>query len=150
MFVADPASSLTQPPDALDAFSRRYLIDGLALLQLLADGSHMFVNAFNDNRQARLYLKDEALELYLLDPDAQVMDVAGDGGPAFKGGPNGASVYSMERRAGAIDGTLPESWAACPLNQGSGYVSEDYRDIIIATPGEDKAATVPSTIPPLT
>jgi phosphatidylserine/phosphatidylglycerophosphate/cardiolipin synthase-like enzyme len=103
------------------------------------DYGDLVVNAFNDNRQARLYLKDEALELYLIDPDAQIMDVAGDGGPAFKGGPNGASVYSMERRAGAIDGTSPDSWAACPLNEGDGYVSESYRDVIIATPGLENA-----------
>ena len=52
-------------------------------------GGDLVVNVFNDDRQSRLYLKDEALELVLKDPDNNVVDTAGDGGPAFAGGRRG-------------------------------------------------------------
>lgn len=103
----------------------------------------LVVNAFNDNRQARLYLKDQALELFLLDPDANVMDVAGDGGPAFAGGPEAAVVRSMERSATGEDGSLPDSWHACAYEEGVGYVSDRFRSTILASPGEDNSDPSP-------
>ena len=103
----------------------------------------LVVNAFNDNRQARLYLKDQALELLLLDPDANIMDVAGDGGPAFAGGPEAAIVRSMERDENGEDGTLPSSWHACAYEEGTGYVSDRFRSTILASPGEANSAPSP-------
>ena len=107
----------------------------------------MVVNAFNDNRQARLYLKDSAQELFLLDPAAQLMDTAGDGGPPFAGGPDNGRSISMERLNPPGDGADPSSWADCILPLGGVNVNPDpvhidqpdgdtYQDIIIASPGE--------------
>ena len=95
----------------------------------------MVVNAFNDNRQSRLYLKDGALELFLRDPDGAIVDSVGDGGAAFAGGPDGSTVRSMERRQSPGDGTLPESWYAFTGAQGTGVVNPDYVSEILASPG---------------
>ncbi|MFT7518967.1 MAG: phosphatidylserine/phosphatidylglycerophosphate/cardiolipin synthase-like enzyme, partial [Kiritimatiellia bacterium] len=79
----------------------------------------LIVNSFNDNRQARLYLKDGAMELFLMDPRGRIMDKAGDGGPAFAGGPEGAKGYSMERsEPNSGDGTVPSSWHTCQAAEG--------------------------------
>ena len=113
-------------------------------------GGDMVVNAFNDNRQARLYLKDSAQELFLLDPEATRMDAAGDGGPPFAGGPDGGVARSMERLDPPGDGTDPSQWADCIAPTGGIWVNPDpvdldapdgetYRDIIIATPGEENS-----------
>ncbi|MCB9682449.1 MAG: lamin tail domain-containing protein [Alphaproteobacteria bacterium] len=100
-------------------------------------GGDLVVNAFNDDRQSRLYLKDGNLSIRLLDPAAVEVDAAGDGGPAFAGGPqNGGIVRSMERNADVTDGTLPQAWHACSLDEGGAYVNETYRGAIRATPGE--------------
>ncbi len=123
-------------------------------------GGDLVVNAFNDNRQARLYLKDANLKLRLLDPDGEELDVAGDGGPAFAGGPHTALdataapdtnpcgwpigtlvARSMERRpieAGGEDGTAPASWYAPALSTCTGglNVREPFRSTVLATPGE--------------
>jgi hypothetical protein len=110
----------------------------------------LIVNAFNDNRQSRLYLKDDAMELFLLDPDANLMDVAGDGGPAFAGGPEGGLdeiVRSMQRTDPPGDGASASSWMASPVTEGGTNVSDapidirdpegpTYRELILATPGE--------------
>jgi hypothetical protein len=104
----------------------------------------MVVNAFNDNRQARLYLKDGQLDLRLLDPKGTLMDRAGNGGPAFAGGPGTADgrpvSRSMERLDGAIDGTLPESWQACALTEGGEGVTPAFRAAVIASPGETNSS----------
>jgi len=98
----------------------------------------LILNSFNDNRQARLYLKDGALELFLRDPDAVILDVAGNGGPAFVGGPDsGGRVRSMERNDEPGDGSLPEAWHAC--TEGGGDVNPAYAATIIATPGADNS-----------
>ncbi len=109
-------------------------------------GGDLVINAYNDDRQSRLYLKDEALELRLLDPDGELMDVAGDGGPAFAGGPSGGVVRSMQRDDPPGDGTQPGSWSASDVSEGGRYVnpapilldepSRTYRSVILATPGE--------------
>jgi phosphatidylserine/phosphatidylglycerophosphate/cardiolipin synthase-like enzyme len=99
----------------------------------------MVVNAFNDNRQARLYLKDTALELFLKDPDNAIMDIAGDGGPPFAGGPEQDVVRSMERVPGTVDGTLPGAWRSCSVAEGGVNVNPDYRQLIRATPGEENS-----------
>jgi len=96
----------------------------------------LVINAYNDNRQARLYIKDSQLELFLKDPANAIMDYAGDGGPAFVGGPAQGKVYSMERRANVGDGRDIGSWKACSLNEGGANVNDAFRDTIIATPGE--------------
>lgn len=107
----------------------------------------LVVNAFNDDRQSRLYLKDQALELILKDPDANVMDVAGDGGPAFAGGPSGDVIRSMQRADPPGDGSDPTSWYPTATEQGGSNVNDaqlnprdenspTYRELIIATPGE--------------
>lgn len=107
---------------------------------------NMVVNAFNDDRQARLYLKDEALQLFLLDADANLVDTVGDGGPAFAGGPNGNVVRSMQRAEEPGDGSLPENWSASAVTEGNenvnpaaivpGIPDVTYRNTILATPGE--------------
>jgi len=110
----------------------------------------LVLNPFNDNRQARLYLKDQALELRLIDPNAALMDRAGDGNPAFAGGPTGgldSPVRSMQRADPPGDGAVPESWSASDVDLGGSNVSAEpidtddprgptYRDLIRATPGE--------------
>ena len=110
-------------------------------------GGDLVVNVFNDDRQSRLYLKDETLELILKDPDNNVVDTAGDGGPAFAGGPQGNVVRSMQRALvpgdGALpgtrppgDGALPGAWSASSVSEGGANVNPDYRGEILATPGE--------------
>ncbi len=94
----------------------------------------MVVNAFNDNRQSRLYLKDGTMEIFLKDPDAAVVDAVGDGGPPFAGGPDGGVVRSMERRQEAGDGTLAESWYSFTGQEGTGVVNPDYAAEILASP----------------
>ncbi len=115
----------------------------------------MVVNAFNDNRQSRLYLKDQRFELFLKDPDGNLMDEAGDGGPAFTGGPEGTVVRSMQRANPPGDGASPARWSANSVTEGGVNVNPDpinlgdsgcavpgeascrtYREIIMATPGE--------------
>ena len=96
----------------------------------------LIVNSFNDNRQARLYLKDGALELLLRDPEGTVIDRAGNGGPAFAGGPLGGKAYSMERRSEPGEGDDPSNWYTCTLDEGGTNVSPEYRSEVIATPGE--------------
>ncbi len=96
----------------------------------------LVLNAFNDNRQARMYIKDGELELVLRDPDGVLIDAAGNGGPAFAGGPDGGVVRSMERLPGENDGTLPSSWKSCTAAAGGGDVNPVYQATIIAMPGE--------------
>ncbi|TVQ91332.1 MAG: hypothetical protein EA397_09730 [Deltaproteobacteria bacterium] len=97
----------------------------------------LVINSFNDNRQARLYLKGSSLELYLRDPRGVVVDQAGDGGAAFAGGPRQGRAFSMERREDAPgDGADPSRWYSCTLDAGGQNVHPDFRDEVIATPGE--------------
>ncbi|MEN0064933.1 MAG: phospholipase D-like domain-containing protein [Myxococcota bacterium] len=99
----------------------------------------LVLNPFNDDRLARLQLKDTSLELFLKDPDNQIVDVAGDGGPAFAGGPLGGPsdpVFSMQRVDPRGDGALPSNWTASSVTEGGSNVSLDYRNQIRATPGE--------------
>jgi phosphatidylserine/phosphatidylglycerophosphate/cardiolipin synthase-like enzyme len=101
------------------------------------------VNAYNDNRQSRLYIKDLELQLSLLDPDGNVVDQVGDGGPPFAGGPttDGSGVVrSMERRFNVGDGSLPESWYSCTLEVGGANVNEGFRNRQVASPGESNSA----------
>jgi len=100
-------------------------------------GGDLVLNAFNDNRQARLYLKGSALELFLQDPNRVVVDVAGDGGAAFAGGPIGGDAHSMERNeADPGDGADPANWYTCTADEGGQNVTPSFRDEVIATPGE--------------
>lgn len=129
-------------------------------------GGDLVVNAFNDDRQARLYLKDEALELFLLDPDANVMDSVGDGGPAFAGGPMNEGgrevVRSMQRIAeptGAppLDGRLRASWGPSLVAEGGANVNpapivatdptRTYKNTILVTPGEPAEPGPTDTLP---
>jgi hypothetical protein len=102
----------------------------------------LVVSTFNDNRQSRLYLKDGALELILRDPDGVEIDRAGDGGPAFAGGPSsdGLTVRSMERRLDPGDGASRGSWYSYTGSTGSGVVNPDYAAEILASPGEDNSS----------
>lgn len=96
----------------------------------------LVVNPFNDDRQARLYLKDEAMELFLKDPDGNVVDTVGDGGPALAGGPNGGVARSMQRLDPPGDGALAASWTASTVAEGGANVNPEFRDTVLATPGE--------------
>ncbi len=95
----------------------------------------------NDNRQHRLYLKDGALELYLRDPDGVLIDRAGDGGPAFAGGPSsdGLVVRSMERSANPGDGAESANWHAFGGTEGTGVVNPDYSAEILASPDAENS-----------
>ncbi len=137
------------PPGAIIPPNSTYLIldhelevyvDGAPQDEVTAyNNGDLVLNPYNDNRQARLYLKDGELELYLKDPRNQVMDRAGDGGPAFAGGPESGDplrVRSMERRSTYGPGEDPASWKACNLDEGGANVNPAYRSTIIATPGE--------------
>lgn len=108
------------------------------------------MNTANDQRFLRLNLKNGDFQLRLLDPHGAEMDIAGDGGPPFAGGRQRAGAalrnLSMERihvvcPAGQPcesigDGTLASSWQACQLEEGGAGVREQYRSIVIASPGE--------------
>jgi phosphatidylserine/phosphatidylglycerophosphate/cardiolipin synthase-like enzyme len=101
----------------------------------------LVLNSFNDNRQARLYLKGSSLELYLRDPRGRIVDRAGDGGAAFAGGPIGGAAFSMERREddpGAGDD--PARWYTCTAPQGGTNINPAFRAEVIATPGEANSA----------
>ena len=103
----------------------------------------LILNSYNDNRQARLYLIDDALELYLNDPFGVRMDTVGDGGPAFAGGPSGTIGYdwvdddgmtqtetatlvrSMVRIDPDRDGSDPAAWAPSSVDEGGSWVNAD-------------------------
>jgi phosphatidylserine/phosphatidylglycerophosphate/cardiolipin synthase-like enzyme len=103
-------------------------------------GGDLVLNAFNDTRQSRLYIKDSNLELLLKDPDANIVDIAGDGGAAFTGGPaNNGEVRSMERNAEPGDGSLPDAWHACSLDEGGEQVNDAFKSFIFATPGQENS-----------
>jgi hypothetical protein len=107
-------------------------------------GGDMVVNSFNDDRQARLALKDGALGLRLLDPDGTEMDVAGNGGPAYAGGPQSdGTVLSMERADEPGEGDDPANWHACSLEVGGTNVTEEFREVMIGTPDEPNSAPAP-------
>ena len=76
------------------------------------------------------------MELFLQDPDAAVVDVAGDGGPPFAGGPDGDVIRSMERRQDAGDGTQAGSWYSFTGTEGTGVVNPDYITEILASPDD--------------
>jgi hypothetical protein len=134
------------PPGAVVGPNSTYLIldhelevyiDGAPQDSVTAyNNGDLVLNPYNDNRQARMYLKDGEMELYLRDPRNQIMDRAGDGGPAMAGGPRNGRVYSMERTSAFADGTQSSSWQDCQLTEGGANVNPDYRAGIIASPGE--------------
>ncbi len=124
----------------------------------------LILNAFNDNRQARLYIVDGSMELMLKDPSGGIMDTVGNGSAAFHGGPTAVvtkegldrdgdptdfeaiEIHSMVRIG--EDGTKPESWAPSSPPEGSDWVNPEpflfdeqdnplwsYRDLILVTPG---------------
>lgn len=113
-------------------------------------GHHAFVNPdfvlnmANDPRFPRLNLKNMGFFIDLRDATGEIIDVAGDRGPAFFGGrketSRGVVNYSMERKIAADgsvgDGMKVDSWKASSVEQGGQNVHPDYRDIIMATPGE--------------
>ncbi len=104
----------------------------------------LILNSFNDNRQARLYLKGSAIELFLKDSNGRVVDVAGDGGAAFAGGPVSGRAHSMERReADPGDGSDPANWYTCTAAEGSDAIHPAFRDQVIATPGEPNSSPPP-------
>lgn len=102
----------------------------------------LVVSTFNDNRQSRLYLKDGSLELILRDPDGAEIDRAGDGGPAFAGGPSadGETVRSMERSDEPGDGADRDRWHAFSESVGRGAVNPVYASEILASPDEPNSA----------
>ncbi|WP_168210590.1 phospholipase D-like domain-containing protein [Persicimonas caeni] len=113
-------------------------------------GNHAFLNPdfvlnmANDPRFPRLNLKNLGFYLDLRDATGEVIDEAGDHGPPFWGGRktvgDGVVNYSMERKIGADgsagDGTKAGSWKASSVDRGGQNVHPDYRDFIMATPGE--------------
>lgn len=114
---------------------------------------NLVVNSYNDNRQSRLYIKDGSFELILRDPAGNDIDFAGDGGPAFSGGPmlgaNGKDTaitdlgydiaQSMERIANPVDGTLGSDWYANTLSVGGENVNVNFEDEVRASPGQENS-----------
>ncbi|MCB9544027.1 MAG: phospholipase D-like domain-containing protein [bacterium] len=118
------------------------------------------MNMANDQRFLRLNLSNARLQLRLLDPRGNVVDVAGDGGAPFAGGreriPGGATddpralrVRSMERVhfdcadgdtdcRPIRDGRDPASWRSCtdPTEAQTAQIREGYEAHVIATPGQ--------------
>jgi phosphatidylserine/phosphatidylglycerophosphate/cardiolipin synthase-like enzyme len=143
-FIVGLPPGSTIPPNGLFTILDHTLEpyqDGVPQDQLSAfRNGDLVVNPFNDNRQARLYLKGGTLEMALVDPFGRVMDEAGNGGPAFFGGPSGGVVRSMERLDPPGDGTVASSWAACPGDEGGENVNEAYKGIMIGTPSEPNRA----------
>ena len=103
-------------------------------------GGNLVLNAYNDNRQARLYLKGSALGLALRDPNSVIVDEAGDGGAAFFGGPIRGRATSMERNPVPGDGAARENWHSCTASEGGVNVNDEFKDEVIATPGEPNSA----------
>jgi phosphatidylserine/phosphatidylglycerophosphate/cardiolipin synthase-like enzyme len=105
------------------------------------------LNMANDPRFPRLNLKNLALALDVRDATGEIIDRAGDGGAPFAGGRKPVSDaqtdyinYSMERIIDASgkagDGTKSGSWKASSVSVGGSNVHPDFRDFIMATPGE--------------
>ena len=116
-------------------------------------GTHAFVNPdfvlnmANDPRFPRLNIKNSSLGLQIRDATHEIIDEAGDRGFPFAGGrepsAGGASDWinhSMERVIGADgsfgDGNEPNAWKTSSVTHGGPNVHPDFRDIIMATPGE--------------
>lgn len=114
------------------------------------DQPHAFLNAdfimnmANDARFLRLNLRNADLFLQLMDSRGNVIDVVGNGGPAFAGGRTveaGVIVNrSMERIHPPGPGDLATSWQPCSAAEGGANVGESFRAIVIATPGEPNAS----------
>jgi phosphatidylserine/phosphatidylglycerophosphate/cardiolipin synthase-like enzyme len=100
------------------------------------------MNLANDPRFPRLNVKDVALDLHLVDTLGRDIDVAGNGGPPFAGGPEFdqnsdiVRVRSMERDVTQKDGTRASAWDDCALSEGGANVNEEFRADVIASPGE--------------
>ena len=114
--------------------------DGVPQDELSAfQNGDLVVDPFNDNRAARLYLKDGQLELFLKDPRGNLIDQAGDGGPAFFGGEDSRVQRSMERNSTPGDGSDPANWHACSLTEGGENVTVEFKGEIMATPGQENS-----------
>ncbi len=112
-------------------------------------GEHAFLNpdfvlnTANDPRFRSLNLKSGFMDLTLQNTREVVVDRAGHGGPPFAGGRDGDTNYSMQRRFNS-DGTVPDgtersSWGRPEAATGGQNVNEDFRDFIIAEPGEENS-----------
>ncbi|MFW5967215.1 MAG: phospholipase D-like domain-containing protein, partial [Persicimonas sp.] len=115
-------------------------------------GTHAFqnpdfvLNKANDPRFPRLDLKNASLDLELRDATGEIIDEAGDAGPAFWGGRDEVDGeilnFSMERRInedGEVqndDGTEEDAWKSASGETGGDNVHPDYRDFMISTPGQ--------------
>ena len=112
----------------------------------------LVVNTYNDNRQARLYLNNQTMELTLRDPEGVVVDQAGDGGLPFAGGAIAdsyesggsithlsTSIISMERRSTPGDGRDPASWYSYSLDEGTGFIYPERRDVVLGSPGVENS-----------
>lgn len=111
------------------------------------------LNTINDPRFPRLNLKNSALRLELRAPKdttgpnpdftPNIIDAVGDYGPPFAGGRVNDKVYSMERvftnGAYAADGTVPGSWKQCSATEGGENVNDEFKERVIATPGEQNS-----------
>lgn len=108
-------------------------------------GNHAFLNpdfvlnTANDPRFRRLNLKSASFELGLYNSRAVEIDRAGDGGPAFYGGRQGNTNYSMQRIIepnGTVGpGTDRSGWKRASGTEGGPNVHPDFRGFIIANPG---------------
>ncbi len=109
-------------------------------------GEHAFrnpnfvLNTANDPRFRALDLKKAHMDIRLQDTQQRTIDRAGNGGAAFAGGRQGDQTFSMQRLFNsdgtAMDGSEAGSWRQPQVTQGGTNVNEQFRDIVIAEPGE--------------
>ncbi len=117
-------------------------------------GQHAFLNpdfvlnTANDPRFRHLDLQKSSLKLELRSTvqnegehdETKIIDVAGDGGPPPAGGRDGDRNYSMQRvfndEGVPGDGQNPGSWQRPEVQEGGENVHPDFREFIIAQPGE--------------
>lgn len=108
------------------------------------------MNLANDPRFPRLNLKDSNMDIRLVDTRQRIIDQAGDGTTPFAGGPivegttfEDAAIVgtrSMERKfkgdSPAVDGTAADSWQSCKVDEGGANVNPEFKDFVLATPGQ--------------
>lgn len=110
---------------------------------VIARNSSMAVSSANYNRGTSLGISNTAFQIELRTSLTTLIDTAGNGGTPLAGVNDTSNVVrrSMERKTGAVDGTLASSWQS-GFSVGSGIAS-GYSSKTIATPGEANS-TIPA------
>lgn len=112
-------------------------------------GADFVLNMANDPRFPRLNIKNSQFRLELRAPrdttsananfEPNIIDAVGSFSPPPAGGRRGDKNYSMERVF--TNGQPTDEWRSCTASEGGENVNEDFRAIIIATPGEPNSVS---------